>query len=167
MSSQPPFQTTVDGINLVISRQQVMSAEVFEPYLTLERLVATEDTVRFFRHRLSLIVHGYDSDSRELYEIPEVRTYFRALDEMFPYWFWFADPQTPSLLMIASSCCDLQAYGGNTRRHIQFDKADFANFLLSHFDSVNSLASRCRISKSEVEEISTVITNYFGLPLET
>ena len=43
------------------------------------------------RNRLRLEVTGYDSDSRELYDIPEVRPYFARLVADYPGLFYWID----------------------------------------------------------------------------
>lgn len=40
----------------------------------------------------SLTISGYDDDSRELFEIPEVCRYLRGLDHEWPFWFFFLIP---------------------------------------------------------------------------
>lgn len=43
----------------------------------------------YYKYRIKLMVEGYDSDSRELYEIPEIREYFNAVFKRIPYIYYF------------------------------------------------------------------------------
>ena len=44
---------------------------------TLSRVLADRNSVQRYRGRVDLSFHGYSSDPRELYEIPEVRKFLR------------------------------------------------------------------------------------------
>lgn len=66
----------------------------------LHALVADRDTAWASRNSLVVEVIGYDSDSRELWEIPEVRRFFRKLHGVWPYWFFFASHFAPTLTVL-------------------------------------------------------------------
>lgn len=63
------------------------------PYLdTLERLVTSKESAFRFMHRVMFMVHGYDLDPRGLSVIPEVRTFFKELHTIWPYFLYFCIP---------------------------------------------------------------------------
>ena len=82
-----PFfaQTGVDWVGVVVSRQEAESLDVSPALNVLQSLLYDAETVRVFQGRVALSFHGYDSDSRELYQVPEVRQYLASLDSQFPY----------------------------------------------------------------------------------
>ena len=47
---------------------------------------------RFLRGTVIFSIEGYDADPRELYEIPEVREWFRELRERISSLFYYLDP---------------------------------------------------------------------------
>jgi hypothetical protein len=57
--------------------------------------------VREYRERVDIAFRGYDADSRELCEIPDVRRFVANLDESFPYWLYFLSREHPGLQALA------------------------------------------------------------------
>ena len=53
-------------------------------------------------------VDGYDSDPRELHVIPEVRRFYAAFHEAWPYWLYFCNLDQDGLKMIV--CCCLKSF---------------------------------------------------------
>jgi hypothetical protein len=47
------------------------------------------ESAKEFFERVDIAFHGYDHDSRELFEIPDVRAHANQLDEQFPFWLFF------------------------------------------------------------------------------
>ena len=97
-----PFfaKTGVDGLDVVVSRQEVESLDITPALNVLRSLLYDAETVRMFRGRVGLSFHGYESDSRELYQIPEVRQYLASLDSQFPFWLYFLFMGNDMLKMI-------------------------------------------------------------------
>jgi hypothetical protein len=79
----------VDPIMLVVSREEVEGGDISRPQATFSKLLSSPETIRHFRERLDISFFGYDQDRRELFEIPEVRSFVHKLDEIFPYWLFF------------------------------------------------------------------------------
>src|SRR5438093_866310 len=88
------------------------------------------------RGRLALAFHGYDTDSRELWQVPEVRVFVRALDEAFPYWFYLLDLSSDCLKMIAFCLCRVTT---PMRGATAINPADFQVFLERHFKAMNQM----------------------------
>jgi hypothetical protein len=89
-----------DFISIVISRQDVRSQNI-EPTLSiLKKFTHTPQMARNFMERISISFEGYDEDTRELDEIPEVRDFVHKLDDEFPYWLFFLSKETSGLKCI-------------------------------------------------------------------
>jgi hypothetical protein len=87
---------------------------------------------------VTLVVEGYDDDPRDLYGTPEVRRHLAALDSAFPFWFYFADPDTYSLRLLALCVCRVvKVPGGSTP-----DKEDLKRFMVEHTLALNHLCDR-------------------------
>ena len=52
------------------------------------------------RNRVQFQVLGYNDDSRELYDIPEVREFFRELYNLHPGLFYWIDPKSHMLIFL-------------------------------------------------------------------
>lgn len=87
--------------------------------------------------KIDLFLCGYKSDSkREVWQIPEVRRFIKALNEKFPYWFYFLNKNNKSLFWITMCVCgknfgDKERYSIN---NMQFH--DFINEQLNHAKEV-------------------------------
>jgi hypothetical protein len=80
--------SAADSLTYFASRDDVESCNINRALEFLVKLLEPRAAQRFKR-RLLFGVSGYDADSRELYQIPEVRSWMRELDLVFPYWFYF------------------------------------------------------------------------------
>ena len=82
---------------------------------------------------IQLSFSGYDTDTRELWDIPEVRRFVQSLDQDFPFWFYVADLQSDFLKVLAFCLCRVStARPGATLRslvHSTLDKPVFCRLL--------------------------------------
>jgi hypothetical protein len=76
----------------VVSHKDILQGPT---YIQRKLSAITDDPERAWslRHRMAFMVEGYDDDARELYEIPEVCTFFRVLTAQWPYWWHFLTAQ--------------------------------------------------------------------------
>jgi hypothetical protein len=80
---------TFDPLVVLVSRAEVEAGDVSPAVGVLQQLTQSPETAREFFERVDIAFHGYDHDSRELFEIPEVRNFAHHLDEKFPFWLFF------------------------------------------------------------------------------
>jgi len=155
-----PFfaKTGVDWVGVVVSRQEVESLDISPALNVLETLLYDAETVRMFRGKANIAFHGYDNDSRELYQIPEVRRYLAKLDSKFPYWFYFLSIDTDTLKMIAFCIC--RTRDGDAGMVFP-NPHDIEAFMITHFDAINRLFDRFQLDESISVEISALVADYF------
>jgi hypothetical protein len=101
----------VDRLVLHASRAEVEAADIDHALSALDKLLKPEVAQRL-KGRLIFEIRGYEDDPRDLWEIPEVRAWMKALDQAFPYWFYFMDVGPGSTLAKSSAfrpthCADL------------------------------------------------------------
>ena len=99
------------------------------------------------RNKISICVNWRSSDSRELYDIPEVRTYFmRVFDEVDSIFFWI-DPFCDFFVVLG---CLL--YPPKTRYRIlgsdtvHIDSSGFASYILMGFEKLNRFCATKDVS---------------------
>jgi len=92
------------AIFLCILRDDVEAGNINRALGVLESISLSTARARQYRGALLFSFEGYDSDKRELYEIPEIREYFNNLAAAWPYWAWFLDsePDMPFLPLLVS-----------------------------------------------------------------
>lgn len=89
-----------------IFRRDVEAANV-EPYaLSLQVLVKNRQASLSHLQNVHIMVTGYNEDSRELYEIPEVRAFFSLLNEKFPFWYFILAPDSNFLQILYFCLCE-------------------------------------------------------------
>lgn len=75
----------------VINRSTIESNDVEAIVEGLNVMTVSGDKSLF--RRLDWSISGYDHDSRELFEIPDVVAFVRRLDERWPYWGFYQHPR--------------------------------------------------------------------------
>lgn len=152
-------------------------ANEFESVLyTIDRgdveALSTFDTVNFFRSlasnksqalrsrgKVELMVHGYDDDPRELWQIPEVRSFFQKLQDEVPSWFFFikATGLHRSLTLIVSCVCSTDRINEN---QVRIDPHEMAAFIEHGFNRLNILTETLRLDESVNKEMSEYVGRY-------
>ena len=155
-----PFyaDTGVDAVGVVVSRQETESLDITPTLRVLQTLLYDAETVTMFRGKATIAFDGYDNDSRELYEIPEVRRYLVELDSKFPYWFYFLSTRDDMLKMIAFCLCQTRRIETGMAYP---DRHDMQAFMVAHFDAINRLFDRFQLDESISVEISGLVADYF------
>lgn len=74
----------------VINRSMIESNDVDAMVAALDAMTIPDGKSLF--RRMDWSISGYDDDSRELFQIPEVVAFLRQLDERWPYWGFYQHP---------------------------------------------------------------------------
>lgn len=148
----PRFRPAVsEPIFLVFSREQILTMDLQEPLAVLRQLAGNPEKAVVACGRISLVFDGYDTDPRELFEIPEVRRYIQQLDALWPYWFYFLSQADDSIKIIESCLCDsIEVVPGVT----SIDTEQLNNCLTRHFSALNSYCEALNLPESTIEDIS-------------
>jgi hypothetical protein len=150
-----------DPVFFVISRQQVEALDLDESLDFLRSLVPTAhpDHAWAYKGRLSLVIAGYDTDPRELFEIPEVCQYLRALDEQWPFWLFFFNQVDDSIKLIALCLASsIEVVPGVA--HI--DPEGLRRFMERAFTAVNYLFESYGFPESEKEALLLEVSRLFA-----
>jgi hypothetical protein len=76
-------------IVITVARQSVEEGDISFFRKKLQAFTATPKRIRANKEKLCVMVEGYDSDPRELFEIPQVCAFFRVVTKQWPFWLWF------------------------------------------------------------------------------
>jgi hypothetical protein len=79
----------VQPIIMVISRDEVDSRDTSSITGVLKSCLSSSERALSCFEKLDVAFDGYEDDTREVFETPEVREYVALLDEEFPYWLFF------------------------------------------------------------------------------
>ena len=140
-----------EPVILVFSRRQVEERDLSEPLGFLRRLTADRDIALEFCGRISLVVDGYNDDPRELFDIPEVRSFLQQLDRAWPYWFFFLSQADPSIQCLESCLADTIEIAPGV---VSIDMDQMDNNLARHFTAMQRLREQLGLPEETCEEIA-------------
>jgi hypothetical protein len=95
-------------VSIIITRREIESGDISNSLSVLHTFKKDKKSIRRFCNKIDLSISGYDDDPRELWEIHEVKSYFKQLDKAFPYWFYFITKHSGALKMIYGCCNEIE-----------------------------------------------------------
>lgn len=142
------------GVGILnVSRDEVLTMDLTSSLEKLQGLTADTAKVASAKGRLGLVFAGWENDPRELWEIPEVRRYFAALDEEFPYWLWFLMQGQITLSVLLLCPPDKVESDGRTARS-SINSQAIKGWFSSHLDSLADLQERHELPEAEVMAVA-------------
>lgn len=79
-----------------VDRDDIKKCDVRYFLQFIERLCVNDNLCRKIQGKVEVMIDGYDHDARELYEISEVRKWFKKADKHNIAWFYFCNTLNPS-----------------------------------------------------------------------
>jgi hypothetical protein len=152
-----------DQVVFVITKEHIDHQDFEEVQSFLNLLM--EDPIKY-ESKIFLVIHGYDNDSRELYEIQEIRDYFVILDKLFPYWFYFMlkkiekNHSSLSLIMLLLVPFEINSEKEGVK-NVEYDIQKFNDFMNIHFHYLNELTDKLGLSDEVNKRISLDVLNVF------
>jgi len=140
-----------EPVVLMISRRQVEEHDIESVLQELGPFTATREDAWLYRGQMLLTVDGYNSDPRELVDIPEVRELLRALYEQWPYWAYFFNQVDDSVKILGSCVCGASYPGGGA---VEIDATKVSGFLMRGFAGMNSIFDKHGFPEKELEVMS-------------
>lgn len=157
-----------DRVHFMVSRSEILALEV-QPLLNFfERITVNPTTCIKLQGRVIFSVSGYNSDLRELWEIPEVRKWIAFAEPLVPSWFFFLAPEQGvlnSLKLLLTCLCPVKRITveeGIQKLEIEYSDA-FEPFMMKNFCGLNELTERLGIDDQN-ERISRDVMKALELP---
>jgi len=150
-------ESGADSLSVLIDRRDVERVDVNPTLAILSRLLRDRETVTKFRGRLDIGFAGYDEDPREVHEIEGVRTFLRALDSKFPFWFYFVNLYSDTLVVILLTLC---RYTRTEDGRFDIDQSDQERFFVEHGAAVTWLFQNYNLDENEYEPLVMQIKSY-------
>ena len=142
-----------------ISRKEIEQQDISSMLKILYPLKRPIKAIRYFE-RLNLCISGYNNDKRELWEIPEVRSYIRLLDEKFPYWFYFSSriAKIPLFVFVTFCLCNVE---GNVKRLCLLRDDTLKECFTKHYNAMMRMCRNTGFSDEKTNELANNIFNYY------
>lgn len=115
--------------------------------LALRDMVSTREKATAFRQRIGVMVEGYDSDPRELWQVPQAREFFHRLFAECPFVMLLAYPEG-ALLKLLAACW---IYEDGMTEEVQQQR--MSEFLHVAFHGLSSLNHTIMLSEEQNREI--------------
>jgi hypothetical protein len=154
-----PIPIDADPVVVVISRDEVEARDTASVIETFKSCLASSDRARSFFGRLDVAFHGYDQDTRELFEIPEVREYVGLLDDVFPYWLFFLTKSGLGLRCIM--LCFMPPYLTEAARKTVLPQRLDERLSKRWFPAMNQICEAVGFSEQQIDNLTDEVVDYF------
>jgi len=127
--------------------------------------------LREMMNRFVFCVEGWDDDPREIHLIPEIRRFYTAFHEAWPYWLYFCnlDVAEDTLKAMVLSCLPspvTMQVDGYARVAVTYDPLELLHFLSDDFGPMNSLCERAEMFERLIHDRTKAVFGYFDLPFD-
>ena len=115
-------------------------------------------------------IAGYDNDVREIYAIPEVRSFYKVLVRQWPFWLFFGNLQTESLMTLALCTVpslESAAFKGMSKVRVEIDPRDLLAFVSQNLVPMNAMCARAGLSDADIYKRTKALFDYFHLPFSS
>ncbi len=160
--------TDSDLIFYQFSRGKVERAD-FSHFLSLYApdKLPTGRHLREMIDRFIFCIDGYDDDPREIHAIPEIRCFYSAFHDAWPYWLYFCNLEADTLKAMVF-CCLPSLTSMNVDGHdevaITYDPAEILQFITSDLAPMNVMCDRAEMFEERIDDRTRAVLKYFGLP---
>jgi hypothetical protein len=114
-------------------------------------------------------VEGWDSDPREIHAIPEIRRFYSAFHQAWPYWLYFCNLDVDALRAMAVCCLPSltsMQVEGQSQAAVSCDPADLLGFLKRDLPPMNMICERAGMFEDRIYDRTKAVFEYFGLPFD-
>ena len=118
---------------------------------------------------LMFVIEGYDDDPREIHSIPEIRRFYTAFHEAWPYWLYFCNLETEALRMMVLCCLpSIEAIkvDGRPNVAVNYDRRELLHFIGNDFGPMNAMCDRAEMFERLIYDQSKAVFEYFDLPFD-
>ena len=139
-----------------ITRESVDRGDIQPMLGKLELLSETPEMALHWEGKVAFCFAGWDRDPRETAEIPEIRAYFAALTEAWPYWLHFAEKTGDTLPHTLRLLCAgrVERLGAGQVGWRFADLHAVTEMVLELFAEMNELHERLELPEEMNERIS-------------
>jgi hypothetical protein len=159
-----------DLIFYQFSRSKVESGE-FSHFLGLYGPDKLPDgrPLRDMMNRFVFCIEGWDDDSREIHLIPEIRRFYSAFHDAWPYWLYFCNLDVDTLRAMTMCCLpsiNAMQVDGHSKTAVTCDPLDLLAVLKRDFLPMNLMCERAGMSEQGIFDRTKAVFGFFGLPFD-
>ena len=125
--------------------------------------------LREMMDRFVFCIDGYDDDSREIHAIPEIRHFYSAFHNAWPYWFYFCELETDVLRSMVLCCLpsiSSMQVDGKDEVAVTYNPLEIVSFLKTDLVSMNGICDRAEMFEHLIYARTKRVFEYFGLAFD-
>lgn len=123
--------------------------------------------LREMMNTMLFAIEGYDDDSREIHTIPEIRRFYSAFHDAWPYWLYFCNLDTDAFRAMVLCCLPSITslkMDGRPAVTVQYDRLELLQFLSNDFLPMNLICEQGGMFERSIYDRSKRVFEYFDLP---
>lgn len=129
----------------------------------------TARRLRELMNRFVFCIEGWDDDPREIHMIPEVRQFYSAFHDAWPYWLYFCNLEVDTLRAMTLCClpsATTMQVDGQVLVKVTCEPADLLNFVKRDLISMNAICERGELFERFIYERTKAVFSYFNIPFD-
>ena len=114
-------------------------------------------------------IEGWDSDPREIHMVPEIRRFYSAFHEAWPYWLYFCNLDVDTLRAMAMCCLpsvNTMQVDGQIQVNVTCDPLELLHFISRDFAPMNLICERAEMFERGIYDRSKAVFGCFNLPFD-
>jgi len=154
-SSQPDNVQQSDYTVLQISQRNIQICDTSGYVSLLHDATGTVQSFEVAFQKYVFLISGYDEDSRELYQIPEVVSFIKDLNSKLPFWLYFINTSDKRFFswMIACLCRAMSLDQDEETIYADFDTDAYNDLIEYQFRNIVKLMTGLGMGESIQEKV--------------
>jgi len=159
-SSPPDMGQQSDYIVLQISQEAIQNCDTSEYVTLLHGATGSLQSFEVAFQKYVFLISGYDEDSRELYQIPEVVSFIKDLNSKLPFWLYFINTSDKRFFswMIACLCQAMSLDQDEETIYADFNANAYNDLIEYQFSNIVKLMSGLGMGESIQEKVLKELT---------
>jgi hypothetical protein len=155
-----------DVSHIPIPKEEVENFNFDDLISFFKRLKVTKEIAYAQKGRVEISFWGYESDPRELLEIPEVIKYAKEIGRLIPDLFFFCDIRSPmgGFPILGWSHGNPEVFGGITKQ-VKIDFSKMEDFILYQIDGLRETTNWLNMTEDEYQSILESCLEVLGYEL--
>lgn len=113
------------------------------------------------------VIEGYENDPREIHSIPEIREFYRAFHDAWPFWLYFCNLDQDGLKMMMLCCLESITaikIDGNPDCAVQSNPIELLRIISEDFIHMNVMCEQAGMMEQGICDRTKHVMEYFGFP---
>jgi hypothetical protein len=114
-------------------------------------------------------IEGWDDDPREIHMVPEIRRFYSAFHDAWPYWLYFCNLDVDTLRAMTMCCLpsvNTMQVDGRTQVAVNCDPLDLITFIKRDFMPMNLMCERAEMSERGIYDRTKAVFEFFNLSFD-